>query len=213
MGVCLQSGLWMSMGLYREYQPVRRCRIWRADSSTRHSKPLNIWRVAALCLLIRQQSISRSIGSIGPLATHGVIVAGERRLPYGASIDSVEERVSKQERYDKLIESERDRQAGLSALEREGDFVRTEAARVAKPQGLRLAAFAFAYLTVVGVVVPIVGLAWRPVPSSLLSRRVLVSLFASGLLALGWYLIWAIRQLSKPSKLQGGDEHTQARAS
>ena len=116
-------------------------------------------------------------------------------------------------RYEKLLENERELQAGLSALQLEGNFVRTEAARVAKPEGLRLAAFAFAYLTVVGVVVPIVGLAWRPVPSDLLSRRVLVSLFASGLLVLGGYLIWAIRQLSKPSKLQGRDEHTQAGAS
>ena len=41
----------------------------------------------------------------------------------------------KEDRYDKLIEAERDRQAGLSALEREGDFVRTERARVAKPEG------------------------------------------------------------------------------
>ena len=116
--------------------------------------------------------------------------------------------VWRQERYDKLIEAERELQAGLSALEREGDFVRTEAARVAKPQGLGWAAVAFAYLTVAGVVVPVVGLAWRPVPSGLLSRRVLVSLFVSGLAVLGWYLIWAVRQLAKPSKLQVRNEQT-----
>ena len=122
--------------------------------------------------------------------------------------DSDVERVWKQERYDKLIESERGLQAGLSALEREGDFVRTEAARVAKPHGLGRAAAAFAYLTVAGVVVPIAGLAWRPVPSDLLSRRVLVSLFVSGLAVLGWYLIWAVRRLAKPSKLQVRNEQT-----
>ena len=116
-------------------------------------------------------------------------------------------------RYEKLLEDERELQAGLSALQLEGNFVRTEAARVTKPEGLRLAAVAFAYLTVVGVMVPIVGLAWRPVPSDTLWRIVLVSLFTTGLLALGGYLIWAIRQLSKPSKLHGRDHHTQADAS
>ena len=105
--------------------------------------------------------------------------------------------VLKQKRYDTLIEDEHEQQARLALLEHEYDFVRTEAARVAKPQGLWFAASAFAYLTVAGVVVPVVGLAWRPVPYNLLSRRVLVGLFVSGLLVLGWYLIWAIRQLSK----------------
>ena len=116
-------------------------------------------------------------------------------------------------RYEKLLKDERELQDGLSALQLEGNFVRTEAARVTKPEGLRLAAGAFTYLTVVGVMAPIVGLAWRPVPSDTLWRIVLVSLFATGLLALGGYLIWAIRQLSKPSKLQGRDHHTQADAS
>ena len=97
----------------------------------------------------------------------------------------------------------------VARLEREHEFVRTEAARVAKPRGLWLAASAFAYLTVVGVVVPVVGLAWRPVWSGLLARRWLVGLFVSGLLFLGWYLIWAIRQLSKSSVPQDQDEQTQ----
>ena len=108
----------------------------------------------------------------------------------------------KEDRYDKLMEAERDLQAGLSALERERDFVQTERARVAKPEGLKGAMFAFAYLTVAGVVAPVVGLALRPVPSDPLSRWLLFSLFASGLLGLGWYLIGAVRRLSKPRRLQ-----------
>lgn len=95
--------------------------------------------------------------------------------PIFAASDSDDVYVWKQERYDKLIETERELHAGLSALEREGELVRTELARVAKPQGLWLAAFSFGYLTLVGVLVPMVGLAWRPVPSDLLSRRVLLS--------------------------------------
>ena len=98
----------------------------------------------------------------------------------------------------------------LSLLEGERDFVRTETTRVAKPPELWRVVIIFAYLTLVGVVAPVIGLAWRPVWSGLLSRVVLVSLFGSGLVALGWYLIRAIRQLSKPSVPQDQDEHTQA---
>ncbi len=111
-----------------------------------------------------------------------------------------------QTRYDKLIEDEHEQQDLVDRLAREHEFVRTEAARVAKPRGLWLAASAFAYLTVVGVVVPVVGLASRPVPYDLLSRRWLVGLFISGLLAVGGYLIWAIRQLSRPIDPQNQDE-------
>ena len=100
-------------------------------------------------------------------------------------------------RYDKLIAEEREQRADLSGLKGARDLVRTEAARVGKPQGLWSAAFAFAYLTVVGVVVPVAALAWRPVPSGHHVRWVLVSLFVSGLLALGLYLVGAIRQLTR----------------
>ena len=57
-------------------------------------------------------------------------------------------------RYEKLVEDERELQAGLSALQLEGNFVRTEAARVAKPPELWRAVVAFGYLTVFGVVAP-----------------------------------------------------------
>jgi len=118
-----------------------------------------------------------------------------------ASFGNEAQRVREHERYDQLLDAEHESQAGLSALQHASALVRTELARVAKPKGLWRAAAAFAYLTAVGVVVPIVGLAWRPVPSDLLSRRVLISLFLSGLAALGWYLVWAVGQLTKPSKL------------
>ena len=105
--------------------------------------------------------------------------------------------VLEHQRYDKLLEAERDLRAALSALEREGDFVRTEAARVAQPEGLWWVAGAFGFLTVVGVVVPVAGLSWRPVPSDLFARKVMVGLFMSGLAVLGVYLVWAVRRLSK----------------
>ena len=98
-------------------------------------------------------------------------------------------------RYDKLIKDESERQVRLALPERQNDFVRTEAARLARPRAW-LAVSAFAYLTVVGVVVPLTVLAWQPVWSGLLRRRSLVGLFVSWLLFLSGYLIWAIRQLT-----------------
>lgn len=100
------------------------------------------------------------------------------------------------ERYEKRIEDEREQQVRLSVLERERDFVRTEAARVAPPEGLWLEMAAFSYLTVVGVVFPVIGLASRPVPYDLIARRVYVYLFLSGLVSVGGYLTWAIRRLN-----------------
>ena len=128
--------------------------------------------------------------------------------------DSVEERLWKQERLDKLTENERELRADLVAVQREGELVRTELARVAKPPELWRAAVAFGYLAVFGVLAPVVGLAWRPVPSNLLWRILLVFGFVSGVGVLGWYLIWAVRQLSKPSNRQSvRDKYTPAGAS
>ena len=135
-------------------------------------------------------------------------------IPHGSRFDSVEERLWKQERLDKLAENERELRADLAAVQREGELVRTELARVAKPPELWRAAVALGYLAVFGVVAPVVGLAWRPVPSSLLWRILLVFGFVSGVGVLGWYLIWAVRQLSEPSNRQGvQDKHTPAGAS
>ena len=114
-------------------------------------------------------------------------------------------------RYDDLINEEREHRARLDLLEGERDFVRTETnTRVAEPRELWPIVIIFAYITLVGVVVPVIGLLWPPFGSDLLIRIVLVSLFVAGLLVLGWYLIRAIRRLSKPSVPPNQDEQTQA---
>ena len=118
---------------------------------------------------------------------------------------------SRRKRYDKLIEAEREQQDRLALLEREYDFVLREADRVlAKPRELRPVVIIFAYLTLAGVVFPVIGLLWPPVGSDLLIRIGLVALFVAGLVALGWSLIRAIRRLSKPGVPQDQDEHTRA---
>ena len=58
-------------------------------------------------------------------------------------------------RYDDLINEEREHRARLDLLEGEYDFVFREADRVlANPRELRPVVIIFAYLTLVGVVVP-----------------------------------------------------------
>ena len=99
--------------------------------------------------------------------------------------------------YEKLIAEERQVVADLAVLEREAAFVATEAARVSRPVGLGAGVGVLAYLTLVGVVAPVVALASRPVPASLASRVALVGVFLSGLVVLFGYLIVAVRQLGQ----------------
>lgn len=102
--------------------------------------------------------------------------------------------------YADLIMEERELALEVSVLEREEGFYANELARVAQPWGLGWGAGVLGYLTIVGVIAPVVSLATRPVPSGLGSRRVLVALFISGLLALFGYLIWAVVRLYRGTK-------------
>ena len=90
--------------------------------------------------------------------------------------------------YQKLIDEERELTLEFSMLEREEQFFAGELAKVARPSGLVWGIATLAYLTTVGVIVPVIALAIRPVPSGLVSRRVLVFLFMSGLAVLFAYL-------------------------
>ena len=76
----------------------------------------------------------------------------------------------------------------MLTLEREERFFAGELAKVARPSGFGWGIATLAYITTVGVIVPVVALATRPVPFSLASRRTLVLLFMSGLVALFGYL-------------------------
>lgn len=87
----------------------------------------------------------------------------------------------------------------LAVLKREHNFYEREL-RVTLPKGLVWGVGVLGYLTAVGVIAPVIALAMRPVPSSPTSRLVLVSLFASGLVVLFAYLIYAARQLRRNRK-------------
>ena len=91
--------------------------------------------------------------------------------------------------YQKLVDEERELSLEVSTLEREEQFFAGELAKVARPPGLGWGIATLAYITTVGVIVPVVALAFRPVPSGLASRRAMVLLFISGLVVLFIYLV------------------------
>ena len=151
--------------------------------------------MGVVCLPTRRppnQQVHRIYQAVGNAR---VIASGERTLPYGSRIDSVEERLSKQDRYDNLIEAERELRADLVALRREVALVKTELARVAKPPGLRMAAFAFVYLTVVGCGGSRGLSRLAPSPRQPSQSYSAGSPVGSGLLVMGGYLIWAVGRL------------------
>ena len=102
--------------------------------------------------------------------------------------------------YADLVAEERGLRLEVSVLEREEAFFSAELARVAQPRHLGTGIGVLGYLTIVGVIIPIVALATRPVPYSLSSRRVLVTLFISGLLTLFAYLTVTVFRLSTGRK-------------
>ena len=97
--------------------------------------------------------------------------------------------------YQKLVDEERELSLEVSVLEREEQFFAGELAKVARPSGFGWGIATLAYLTTVGVIVPVIALAIRPVPSGLASRRVLVFLFMSGLAVLFGYLVGSVLRL------------------
>jgi len=103
--------------------------------------------------------------------------------------------------YQKLVDEERELTLEVLALEREERFFAGELAKVARPSGLGWGIATLAYITIVGVIVPIVALASRPVPSSLASRRILILLFISGLIALfGYLVVFGLRRRHHPKR-------------
>ncbi len=103
--------------------------------------------------------------------------------------------------YQKLVDEERELTLEVLTLKREEQFFAGELAKVARPPGLGWSIATLAYITTVGVVIPVVALATRPVPSGLASRRTLVLLFISGLVVLFIYLVrFGLRPRHRPNQ-------------
>ena len=115
------------------------------------------------------------------------IVPREPSIISGLSSNLISHEASAED-YQKLVDEERDLTLDVLTLDREERFFAGELAKVAQPSGLGWGIATLAYITTVGVIVPVVTLATHPVPSSLASRRTLVLLFMSGLVALFGYL-------------------------
>jgi hypothetical protein len=91
-------------------------------------------------------------------------------------------------------------QSRTQALDAQLGLVDAELLRVGRPRGIGFGIGVLSYLAVGSVILPIAMLASRPVPESLLVRRLIVFLFASGLVALLTYLVSSIRSLGLPSQ-------------
>ena len=85
----------------------------------------------------------------------------------------------------------------LRGLDSQLDLIDAELLRVGNPRGIGVGIGVLSYLALGSVILPVAMLASRPVPDSLVVRRVIVALFASGLVGLLGYLVWSIRSLRR----------------
>jgi hypothetical protein len=104
------------------------------------------------------------------------------------------------ERQDALISKEADIHGEIQALEKEIALLDEELSAFGKPEGVIGSIYVLAYLTLVGIVLPTILMALRPVPGGGITRILVVAAFISGLIVLLSYLLFRLRAL-KPPKL------------
>ena len=95
------------------------------------------------------------------------------------------------------MQSARSLDASIALVEAEVELVTASIAGLGKPQGVVFGTAVLAYFAIVGIVLPMSLMAWRPVTDRLAWRRTALYLFVSGLALLIYYLIWSVRQLQK----------------
>ncbi len=98
------------------------------------------------------------------------------------------------QRQDRRIEEERSAAYEVESLEQQIADV-DEALRGLKTPDLTSTVWVLAYLAAVGIVLPVVFMALRPVPSERWARWLVVGAFASGLVLLLWHMMARIRGL------------------
>jgi hypothetical protein len=102
------------------------------------------------------------------------------------------------ERQDALISKEADICGELRALEKEMALLNEELSEFGKPEGVRASICVLAYLTLVGIVLPTILMALRPVPGGWITRVLVVAAFISGLFVLLGYLLLRLQALKPP---------------
>jgi hypothetical protein len=103
------------------------------------------------------------------------------------------------QRQDARIDLERQLNSELRALNSELALIDEELSAFKKPEGIKGAIIALTYLALVGIALPTILMALRPVPDGSLSRTAVVTAFISGLGVLLGYLLFRMRSLRPPS--------------
>ena len=102
------------------------------------------------------------------------------------------------QRQDARIDLERQLSSELRALNSELALIDEELSAFKKPEGIKGAIIALTYLALVGIALPTVLMALRPVPDGPVFRVVVVAAFISGLILLLAYLLFRVRSLKPP---------------
>lgn len=99
------------------------------------------------------------------------------------------------ERHDRAIERANDLSAQLAALDAEIGLINEQSDRFAQPDGVWSGIWVLTLFAGLGIVFPMVVMAWRPVPSSVWFRVLLVAAFAVGFAVFMGYLIALLKRL------------------
>lgn len=102
------------------------------------------------------------------------------------------------ERQDARISREKDLDREICTLDKEISLLSEELSEFGKPDGIRASISVLLYLTLVGIALPTILMALRPVPDGPLSRALVVAAFISGLGVLIGYLLLRVRSLKPP---------------
>lgn len=155
----------------------------------------------------------RESGIVIPEGSEGIYeavtrhIADDRRPTWGAPnfspylLPSVTPDIVYQ-RQDARIAREDDLSSELRTLNSEVALLDEELSTFKKPEGIKSAIAVLMYLTLVGIVLPTILMALRPVPDGPAARAVIVAAFISGLGVLVVYLLWRARSLKPPQQQQ-----------
>lgn len=99
------------------------------------------------------------------------------------------------ERHDSAIERTNDLRAQIAALDAEVGLIDEQSERLSRPDGVFSGITVLSFFAALGIILPMVVMAMRPVPSSIGIRITLVAAFVVGFAVFVVYLIALVRRL------------------
>lgn len=102
----------------------------------------------------------------------------------------------RERRRDEELRSESDLKTQLKAALNERDRLSEELERIGKPVGVASAVWMLGILSVLGILIPVVVMAFEPVVLATWMKVTLISCFVAGLLAILGYILWFWRKIS-----------------